>query len=162
MVIRHYHTANRGQACIIGGVKRIGLAVVALLLAACGRKNIENTGAVREAVIEYLNSRQAQTGLDMSTMDVTVTAANFTRDTAQATVEFRVKNSDAGMTLNYALDRKGDKWVVQARQDSGQGHGVVLPEGGATGSPGAGQLPPGHPGVPATPSTSPQPASPKQ
>ncbi len=161
MVIRHHDTANGRRTCIIGGVKRIGLAVVALLLAACARKNIENTGAVREAVIEYLTSRQAQTGLDMSTMDVNVTAANFARDTAQATVEFRVKNSDAGMTLNYTLDRKGDKWVVQARQDSGQGHGVVGGEPGAIPS-GSGQLPPGHPAIPATPPQSSQPASPKQ
>jgi hypothetical protein len=149
-------------------VKRIGLGaplIVALLLAACGQKNIENKEAIRQAVVEYLASRQAQTGLDMSTMDVNVTAMAFERDTARATVEFRVKNSDAGMQLNYTLDRKGDKWVVQARQDSGQGHGVVLPPGGGdTGvSPsGTGQLPPGHPSIPATPSTIPIPSSPKQ
>jgi hypothetical protein len=136
---------------------------VALLLAACARKNIENKEAIRQAVIDYLSSRQAQTGLDMSTMDVNVTAMAFERDTARATVEFRVKNSDAGMQLNYTLDRNGDKWVVQARQDNGQGHGVVLPEGGATGSPGSGQLPPGHPAIPATPSQIPIPLpSPKQ
>ena len=119
-----------------------------LLLAACARKNIENKEAIRQAVIEYLSSRQAQTGLDMSTMDVNVLAMTFERDTARATVEFRVKNSDAGMQLNYALDRKDDKWVVQARQDTGQGHGVVLP-GDASKTPGA--LPPGHPSVPASP-----------
>jgi hypothetical protein len=143
-------------------VKRIVLAaplMVALLLAACARKNIENKEAVRQAVIEYLSSRQAQTGLDMSTMDVNVMAMAFERDTARATVEFRIKNSDAGMQLSYTLDRKGDKWVVQARQDSGQGHGVVLPPDGSVGvSPtDKGQLPPGHPSIPPTP-----PASPKQ
>jgi outer membrane murein-binding lipoprotein Lpp len=139
-------------------VKRIvlgALLIVTLLLAGCGRKNIENKEAIRQAVVEYLNSRQAQTGLDMSTMDVNVMAMTFERDTARATVEFRVKNSDAGMQLNYTLDRKGDKWVVQARQDAGQGHGVVLPPGDA-GNP-SGQLPPGHPSVPP-----PQPTSPKQ
>lgn len=141
------------------------LLVLALLLSACGQKNIENKEAVRQAVVEYLASRQAQTGLDMSTMDVNVTAMTFERDTARATVEFRVKNSDAGMQLNYTLDRKGDKWVVQARQDSGQGHGVVQPPGGGDSvSPGGtGQLPPGHPSIPATPvPSSPQQSSPKQ
>jgi hypothetical protein len=137
-------------------VKRIAWFVAALLLAACARKNIENKDAVRQAVVEYLSARQAQTGLDMSTMDVNVLAMTFERDTARATVEFRVKNSDAGMQLNYTLDRKGDKWVVQARQDTGQGHGVVTPPGDA-GNPASGQLPPGHPSVPA-----PQPTSPKQ
>ena len=118
-----------------------------LLLAACARKNIENKDAIRQAVIEYLSSRQAQTGLDMSTMDVNVTAMAFERDTARATVEFRVKNSDAGMQLNYTLDRKGDKWVVQPKADNGGGHGVVLPENDKV--PGA--LPPGHPAVPVSP-----------
>ena len=139
------------------------LLAMTLLLAACARKNIENQDAIRQAVIEYLNSRQAQTGLDMSTMDVNVTAMAFERDTARATVEFRVKGGDAGMQLNYTLDRKGDKWVVQARQDTGQGHGVVQPPG-ETGSSAPGQLPPGHPSIPpaATPPAIPPPASPKQ
>jgi hypothetical protein len=123
-----------------------------LVLAACGRKNIENKEAVRQAVVDYLSSRQAQTGLDMSTMDVNVTAMTFERDTARATVEFRVKNGDAGMQLNYSLERKGDKWVVQPRPENSQGHGVVLPSGGS-GDPskGPGELPPGHPSIPATP-----------
>jgi hypothetical protein len=140
-------------------VKRIALfapLMVVLLLAACGRKNIENKDAIRQAVVEYLSARQAQTGLDMSTMDVNVLAMTFERDTARATVEFRVKNSQAGMQLNYTLDRKGDKWVVEARQDGGEGHGVVQPPSGS-GTPGTGQLPPGHPSIPA-----PQPTSPKQ
>lgn len=121
-----------------------------LVLGACARKNIENKEAIRQAVVDYLSSRQAQTGLDMSSMDVNVTAMAFERDTARATVEFRVKNSDAGMQLNYTLDRKGDKWVVQARQDSGQGHGVVTPDAGAVPS-GKGELPPGHPAIPPSP-----------
>ena len=139
--------------------------LAALLLAACGRKNIENKEAIRQAVVEYLNARQAQTGLDMSTMDVDVLAMTFERDTARATVEFRVKNSEAGMQLNYTLDRKGDKWVVQARQDTGQGHGVVQPPGGTGDAPaGTGQLPPGHPSVPSKSPEIPIPlhSSPKQ
>jgi outer membrane murein-binding lipoprotein Lpp len=136
-------------------VKRIAwfapLLIIVLLLAGCGRKNIENKDAIRQAVVEYLNSRQAQTGLDMSTMDVNVTAMVFERDTARATVEFRIKGGDAGMTMPYALDRKGDKWVVQPRQDGGQGHGVVLPPNGS-GAPDPGvALPPGHPSVPVSP-----------
>jgi hypothetical protein len=87
-------------------------------------------------------------------MDVDVVAMTFERDTARATVAFKVKNGDAGMQLNYTLDRKDDKWVVQPRQESGGGHGAVLPDG----TPG-GQLPPGHP---ATPPPGSQPSSPKQ
>jgi hypothetical protein len=146
-------------------VKRIALLallIVNLLLAACARKNIENKEAIRQAVLDYLNSRQAQTGLDMSTMDVIVTAMTFERDTARATVDFRVKNGDAGMQINYTLSRKGDQWVVEPKAQNSGGHGVVLPPGGDTsgassGSSGAGQLPAGHPAIPET-----SPASPKQ
>lgn len=137
------------------------MLVGTLLLTACARKNIENQEAIRQAVVEYLNSRQAQTGLDMSTMDVNVTAMTFERDTARATVEFRVKGSDAGMQLNYTLDRKGDKWVVQARQDAGQGHGVVLPPGESGGA-APGKLPPGHPSVPPESTIPSRKPSPKQ
>jgi hypothetical protein len=129
-----------------------------LVLAACARKNIENKDAIRQAVVEYLGSRQAQTGLDMSTMDLDVTAMTFERDTARATVAFRIKGSDAGMQLNYTLDRKGDKWVVQPRPDGGggAGHGVVLPEGSAGDKAGSSTLPPGHPAVPVNPQSSPK------
>ena len=121
------------------------LVVGVLLLAACARKNIENKDAIRQAVVEYLSSRQSQTGLDMSTMDVIVTAMTFERDTARATVDFRIKNSDAGMQMTYSLERSGNKWVVQP--NAGSGHGVVIP--GNEKAPG--DLPPGHPSVPASP-----------
>ncbi|MCU1337735.1 MAG: hypothetical protein JWO19_3316 [Bryobacterales bacterium] len=125
------------------------MLAAALLMAACARKNIENKDAIRQAVIEYLNSPQvqAQTGLDMSSMDVNVTAMAFERDTARATVDFRVKNGDAGMQFNYTLDRKGDKWVVHPKAENGGGHGIVLPGNDKASS----ELPPGHPSVPASP-----------
>jgi outer membrane murein-binding lipoprotein Lpp len=134
------------RECIIDEVKRIVLATGGLLLAACAQKNIENKEAISQAVVEYLNTRQAQTGLDMSAMDVNVTAMTFERDTARATVDFRIKNGDGGMQFNYTLDRKGDKWVVQPRPEGG-GHGGVLPGDGKA----PGELPPNHPAIPASP-----------
>jgi len=74
-------------------------------------------------------------------MDVDVTAMAFERDTARATVLFKVKNGDGGMQMNYTLDRKGDKWVVRPNTDGGAGHGVAVPPND---DPGAGKLPPGH------------------
>ena len=88
----------------------------------------------------------------MSTMDVNVTAMAFERDTARATVDFRIKNSDAGMQFSYTLERKGDKWVVQPKADNGGGHGIVLPGNDK----GPGELPPGHPSIPASPQSSPK------
>jgi hypothetical protein len=142
-------------------VKRLLLAV-ALLAAACS-KNIQNSDAVRQAIMDYLSGKAAQTGLNMANMTVDVTALEFERDTARASVSFRVKGmaANAGMSMNYTLDRQGDKWVVRgAGQMSGNPHGGAVPgtvpqgaDGAAmppghpgVGAPG-GQLPPGHPGV---------------
>ena len=132
----------------------------ALLLAACAQKNIENKDAIRAAVIEYLSANQAKTGLDMSAMDVDVTAMTFERDTARATVAFKVKNGEGGMQFNYTLDRKGDKWVVKPNPDAAA-HGAAMPsnpmpgnDDPGMGQPPSGQLPPGHPAIP--------PSSPKQ
>src|SRR5262245_13259984 len=99
-----------------------------LVLAACAQKNIENKEAIRQAVVDYLTANQAKTGLDRSAQDVDIVAMAFERDTARATVAFRVKNGDGGMQFNYTLNRKGDKWVVQGRQDSG-GHGNTVEPG---------------------------------
>jgi hypothetical protein len=137
-------------------VRKIGLGVAALLLAACAQKNIDTKDAVRDAVMDYLSTRQAQTGLDVSTMDVEVTEMRFEKDLAQATVAFRIKNTDSGMNMSYTMDRKGDKWVVRPRQDSDNPHGNVMPGAVVPGSgvlPGSGApgdsgaLPPGHPAV---------------
>jgi hypothetical protein len=127
-------------------VRIIGLSVAALLLASCAQKNIDNKDAVRQAVMEYLTTRQSQTGLDINTMDIDVTEMRFEKNAARVTVAFRIKNSDAGMNMNYNLDRKGDKWVVRPRQESDTNHGTVMPGSGAA-PPDGGALPPGHPSV---------------
>jgi hypothetical protein len=90
-------------------VRKIGLAVAALLMTASEQKNIDNKDAVQNAVMDYLSTRQTQTGLDLKTMDVIVTEMRFEKDSARATVAFRIKNTDAGMNMSYTLDRKGDK-----------------------------------------------------
>jgi hypothetical protein len=119
-------------------VLRIAGVAAGLLLAACGR-NINNTEAVRQGVVDYLNSRQSQTSLDMNAMQVDVTSVSFSKDEAHATVAFRLKNSSSpgeAMSMNYTLERKGGKWVVKNRREAGSGHGG-MPETPA--------MPPGHP-----------------
>jgi hypothetical protein len=114
--------------------------VAALLsLAACS-KNIQNKEAVKQAVLEYLDARAAQTGLNMGAMDVDVSAMTFERDQARATVSFRLKEGGGGMEMNYTLDRKGDKWVVRGGQMSGASpHAAPAPGGPVP------EIPPGHP-----------------
>lgn len=119
------------------------------MIAACTR-DIQNTESVRLGVVDYLKARTAQTGLDMNLMQVDVTSISFQGGTeARATVAFRPKNvpeSGAAMTMNYTLDRKGDKWVVR-----GHGEGGANPHGPPAqllpGQAPAGALPPGHPPV---------------
>jgi hypothetical protein len=115
-------------------VKKPALFVAVLFLAACS-KDIQNTEAVRQGVVDYLQQRTAETGLDVNSLVVTVSSVSFEQDVARATVAFSPKSAPGapGMSMNYVLDRKGDKWVVKGRQvNPGNPHG-------------AGDTPPGHP-----------------
>jgi hypothetical protein len=69
-------------------VKLVLPLVAALLLCSCGRHNIDNKEAVRKGVVEYLDKRKGQTGLDMNLMNVEVTNVNFDKNEARATVAF--------------------------------------------------------------------------
>jgi hypothetical protein len=129
-------------------VKKLAVARMtvgaALLLAGCSR-NIDNGDAVRQGVIDYLKARTAQTGLDVSMMQVDVTAVTFQKDEAHATVYFRPKGApnQGGMQMSYTLDRKGDRWEVRPRSSGGgMPHAGPSPQGGAEDTP---PLPPDHP-----------------
>jgi hypothetical protein len=133
----------------------VGLLIIGAV--ACGRAPA-NKQAVREGIIDHL---EKNTGLDMKSMDVEITTVDFKGNEAQATVAFRPKASpEAGMSMNYTLERKGDKWAVLKRADStgmSHGGGAAPPHGGMA-SPGAGGgLPSGHP--PAGGGTDPPPSS---
>jgi hypothetical protein len=139
-------------------VTRISLYVLAaaLLLASCNRAP-ESKDAVRAAVMDHLAKN---TGLDVSSMTVDVGDVKFEGDKAMAAVSFRPKSSpDAGMTMNYSLERRGGKWVVAKRPEGGgHGGGMPPPQPGTempSGQPPAGadkgaassELPAGHPPV---------------
>jgi len=160
------------KPALFHGRPRRGFAWCALLaafsvLGACSHSNIQNPEAVKQAVLEYLNARAAQTGLNMDVMDLVVTSVTFQKDEAQTTILFKLKNTgQGGMSMNYTLDRKGDKWVVRGRQDNvASPHGGGATPGGTTelppdhpsvgvppgsGAPSGTELPPGHPGVGST------------
>jgi hypothetical protein len=145
--------------------KTLLLATIVLvtiaLLGACS-KNIQNEEAVKTGVLDYLQARSAETGLNMAAMDVSVSSLAFEKDTARANVSFHPKGmpGGGGMSRQYVLDRKGDKWIVNKAQSGAvtmsnpDGSSQPLPGGalppghppaGATG----GELPPGHPPAPA-------------
>jgi hypothetical protein len=126
------------------------LFALAIFALGCG-KNISNNDAVKQGVVDYLNKRMSQTGLDMNLMNVEVSSVKFDKDEAHATVSFRPKGStpSAAMTMNYTLERQGSKWVVKGRQDSGLNpHGAGGPmTGGEAPMQPATPLPPNHPPV---------------
>ena len=129
------------------------LPLLALVALAGCRSDIRNENAVRQGVIDYLAARA---NLHVASMNVNVTSVVFRKDEADAIVSFSARGSKGGaMTMRYVLERKGDRWVVKGRGDSGQNphggaganpHGGAMPEGGMP--PPSGTLPPGHPAVP--------------
>ena len=149
------------------------IAAAAMLLASCA-KDIQNADAVKQGVMEYLQQRKSETGLDMGLMQVDVVSVSFDKNQAHAMVMFRPKSSAdaAGMRMAYTLERKGNKWVVEGRNEGGNPHGATGGEGGSElppGHPGAGgapgALPPGHPALPGASGALPPghpPVSPKQ
>jgi len=85
----------------------------------------------------------------MNAMTIEVTSMSFEKDQARAGVYFKLKSGDGGMQMQYALDRKGDQWVVRGL--TGMGEGPHVPGSTAT-APGsvpqgtsAPPLPPNHP-----------------
>jgi hypothetical protein len=136
------------------------IAPVAVLLAfaaACSR-DIQNSEAVKQGVLAYLDERKSQTGLDPAEMQIDIGSVSFHKDEARAAVIFRPKNQPdpQPMSITYILDRKGNQWVVRPHAaasgnphgDGGemsmpQGHPSVPEQGGQPGT-----LPPGHPAIP--------------
>ena len=141
-------------------VKQVVLLLAGLaVLAGCNRGGIENKEAVRQGVIDYLAGR---TSLNISSMDVSVTSVTFKGDEADATVTFAPRGATGagqGMSMRYTLERKGNRWVVKGRGDSGNHgrgmgadpanpHSAMPPMPGGAGSPSpSGEMPPGHPPV---------------
>ena len=131
-------------------------AVSIVLLAGC-KKDLQNQEAVRQGVMSYLSKRS-----DLLAMDVSVTSVAFQQDEATAQVHFQAKGNTspaAGMTMQYALERKDGQWVVKGRTGASAAHGANgLPSPGPSPGqldgmpriPGPGSsraLPPGHPTV---------------
>jgi hypothetical protein len=128
-----------------------GFVCAVLLMLGC-RKDIQNTVAVRQGILDYLARRP-----DLAAMDVSVSSVAFRKDEADATVFFRAKDGPAenGMQMKYVLERKGNQWVVKGRtgaSGTGNPHGGAPSNGTPMGENPHGAttpaLPPGHPPLP--------------
>jgi len=135
------------------------ILIATLLITISCSKDIQNTDAVKQGVSDYLKETQAKTGLNLDAMQIEVRSVSFQRDEARANVYITPKGiPTGGMQLTYVLVRKGSKWVVRGRSESGANpHGAggdmqqELPPGHPQTAPGSeqpgGALPPGHPPV---------------
>lgn len=126
--------------------KLVLVLLLSIYLAACNRAP-ENKDVVRQAIMDHLAKNS---GLDLKAMDVDVSNVNFQGDKATAVVSFKPKSSpDAGMSMNYPLERQGGKWIVLKPAGSAGHGGAVAPPTSEppVGDPAGGALPPGHPPV---------------
>ena len=135
-------------------MKRLLLVAAAICAILACSKNIQNSDAVKQSILEYLKSRPG-IGLNLEAMDIQVSNVRFAEKEANAEVAFVPKGrpADSGMSMNYKLEREGDKWIVKSKAMASMG-GVAAPAAGGT-EPGADPtaappaLPPGHMPVPA-------------
>ncbi|MEP7367772.1 MAG: hypothetical protein ABI972_31310 [Acidobacteriota bacterium] len=125
-------------------------AICVFILSSCA-KDIQNKDAVRQGVVEHLKARK-NLDLDLTSMQLEVTAVTFRENEADATVSFVPKGASAsqGMSMKYTLVREGSVWKVKQKAESTNNpHSGGMsappmspPEGSA--------LPPGHPPMPPT------------
>jgi len=152
-------------------VRKLLVIAAALVSVSCSR-DIQNTDAVKQGVVDYLQAGKAKTGLNVDAMQVEVRSVSFQRDEARASVYITPKGMQgAGMQMNYVLARNGNKWQVRGRAENGAnphggnemqqipqqslppGHPQAGPDGA---EPQSGALPPGHPSI-SQPSTASKP-----
>ena len=129
-------------------MKLFGVIIIsALLLFGCSGGGDQTKAAVQQGVIEYLSSRDA---LDVGAMDIEVTNVTFEGEEATADVSFKAKGStdpEAGMKIQYTLERKANRWVVKGKEDAGgspHGGGMENPHRAMPLAEG-GEMPAGHP-----------------
>jgi len=118
---------------------------VCVLITGC-KKSANDQDDVRAAIEKHLNGRS---DLNLGAMDREVKQVSINGDHANAQVEFRVKQGDAKMDIQYALERQNNEWKVTNSQPMGmddphQGSGQMPPGGPDSGGQ---QLPQGHPPV---------------
>ena len=111
-----------------------------VLAMGCGNK-ANDQDAIRTSIDKHLNEAE---GLNLSAMDREIKQVTVNGDHASAQVEFRLKQGDARMEIEYTLDRQGKDWaVVKSAPVAGSTHTEGM--GGPNGNDAGGAMPPaGH------------------
>jgi hypothetical protein len=111
----------------------IGVCVaicLCVVIAGC-KKASDDQADVRAAIEKHLTERQ---DLNLGAMDREVKQVTVNGDKANAQVEFRLKEGDAKMEIEYDLERQNKEWKVTNSQPMGMGDAV---------HPGPGNMPAG-------------------
>lgn len=130
-------------------VPRIWLVLILSFSIICGcTDSLHNKESVQQAVIKRLQTRS---GLDLNSMDVTVTSVTFDKKMAYATVSFHPKSEttvNSGLVMKYTLQEQNGQWQVVKVGDSNGGP-IMGNGGGHMGNSSSkdNSLPPGHPDV---------------
>jgi hypothetical protein len=112
----------------------VAVMALALVLSGCNKsKGMQSRAAVQAAIEQHL---QKQSNVMLSNMNVEVEDVKFDADRANASVNFRSKQSPGLVVArHYVLKKVGDQWQVESSSSPG---GMGGPHGG---------------GMPAQPST---------
>jgi flavin-dependent dehydrogenase len=119
-------------------VRLLSSLVLIVCLAGCQHGGANDTGAVRQAVIDRL----AKGGYNIAGMDIQVASVKFNGEQADATISLTAKGQTGAppMSLPYHLERQSGKWVVTGLA-KGSNHGGAADPNAAT-NPHGGAMPP--------------------
>jgi hypothetical protein len=112
-----------------------GVTLLCIFAMGCSKK-ADDQEAIRASIDKHLNE---SAGLNLSAMDTEVKQISVNGDHATAQVEFRLKEGDARMEIEYSLERKGKEWDVTKSEPIGGG--ASNPGSGGSNDPGAGHPP---------------------
>jgi hypothetical protein len=121
--------------------------MIFLLAVAAGcKKQSNDQEAIRATIDKHLNARA---DLNLSAMDREVKQISVNGDHATAQVEFRLKQGNASMQVEYALDRQGGEWTITNSQPAGgkNPHSGGMPPPPTAPDSGGNSMPQGHPPV---------------
>jgi hypothetical protein len=129
-------------------VVRISAVLLLIVsLAACNGARKNNNDAVRQGVVEYLQSKGFDVPKAMTVSLKNVEMKGDDQADASVTITPTGGNEAQGMAMKYHLEAKGGKWVVVGRAgDHGAGAmpqtpAGAEPHGGAAPAPGASKMP---------------------
>ena len=121
--------------------------IIFLLATTAGcKKQVNDQDAIRASIDKRLNGRP---DLNLSAMDRDVKQISVNGDHATAQVEFRLKQGNGSMQIEYALERQGGKWTITNSQPAGgqNPHSGSMPPAPTAPDSGGNSMPQGHPPV---------------